>query len=177
MKKCSICREEKELVEFCKHPGAPDGLQYDCRSCARARTKDWLAKNAEKHRATGAAYRARNKDLVAAKKRAHYEANRDKVIAKVQQWVKENPGKAAANSKAHKVRKQKACPAWADKKAIAAVYEEAARRSREEGQAFQVDHIVPLQGKRVSGLHVRHNLRVIPALENIKKGNRFQEEG
>jgi hypothetical protein len=44
---------------------------------------------------------------------------------------------------------------------------------RKCGFDYHVDHIVPLQGKIVSGLHVPWNLQVIPSLDNKKKGNRF----
>lgn len=45
-------------------------------------------------------------------------------------------------------------------------------RTRTTGVRFEVDHIVPLRSKVVCGLHNEHNLRVIPAIENNRKGNR-----
>lgn len=66
-------------------------------------------------------------------------------------------------------------PAWADRDAIRAIYAEARRLRRETGQQYHVDHIIPLKGKNVCGLHVETNLRIIPALENWRKGNRVME--
>lgn len=61
---------------------------------------------------------------------------------------------------------------WADSKAIAAMYAEARRLTAETGIPHHVDHIVPLQGEFVSGLHVETNLRVIPGIDNIRKRNK-----
>lgn len=67
-------------------------------------------------------------------------------------------------------------PPWADMDAIRAVYEQARKLTVETGRPHHVDHIIPLQGELVSGLHVHGNLRAIPWLDNIKKGNRVEEE-
>ena len=74
---------------------------------------------------------------------------------------------------ARRVAKLRATPPWVDHKAIAQVFAEAIRLTRETGIPHEVDHIVPLQGKTVSGLHVPWNLEPIQAGVNNRKSNKF----
>jgi predicted Fe-S protein YdhL (DUF1289 family) len=64
-----------------------------------------------------------------------------------------------------------ASPEWRGKAEIRAIYAEAKRKTKETGIEHHVDHIYPLQGVISCGLHVPHNLRVIPKLENCTKSN------
>jgi hypothetical protein len=65
-------------------------------------------------------------------------------------------------------------PSWANKFFISEIYDLAKRRREITGINWDVDHIIPLKGKTVCGLHVETNLRVIPASENRRKWNAFQ---
>jgi len=91
-------------------------------------------------------------------------------------WKKEN--KHLVNSSTYKRRTAKLnrMPKWVDKEhmwLIKEAYKLAAIRTKQFGFSWHVDHIIPLQGELVSGLHVIENLQVIPGIENVKKANRY----
>lgn len=70
-----------------------------------------------------------------------------------------------------RIRRQ--LPKWADRDAIRDIYKRCVEISRQTGIDHQVDHEYPLAGHAVSGLHVAENLKIIPALDNARKRNRF----
>lgn len=72
----------------------------------------------------------------------------------------------------HRASRARRTPPWADRAAIRAIYLHAKRESDRLGIEHHVDHIVPLHGRMVCGLHCAANLRVIPAWANRHKGNR-----
>jgi len=69
--------------------------------------------------------------------------------------------------------KLKASPLWADDIKIKQIYLERINKEFKTGGKYHVDHIIPLQGKNVCGLHIENNLQILPASENIKKSNKF----
>jgi hypothetical protein len=73
--------------------------------------------------------------------------------------------------------KLKRTPKWLtpfDKLKIECLYQLASMRNRESDRKWHVDHIIPLQGAFVSGLHVPDNLRVILAIDNMRKNNQYE---
>lgn len=104
------------------------------------------------------------------------DKNRTKIRKIASEWQKNNKGKVNANTALRHTAKMQRTPKWLtkqDKLHIKCLYQVAAMRTKESGESWHVDHILPLQGKNVCGLHVPSNLRVIPATENISKGNRY----
>jgi 5-methylcytosine-specific restriction endonuclease McrA len=133
---------------------------------ARERSLNWKKVNIEvvreRDRKVAAKRRLDNPELVKAKK-SEYAKRKKHVI-----------NAAVARRKAAKLQRT---PAWLtedDFWIIKEAYELAKVRTDMLGFQWHVDHIVPLQGKTVSGLHVPWNLQVIPAVENIRKGNRLE---
>lgn len=134
----------------------------------RVQQKEWRAKNKDKVRATNVAqYAKADKAKRLLKGRAWQNANREKVRASVRKWNRSNAHWATCRA-----AKLNATPKWADRKAVLAAYLEARRLTKETGVQHHVDHIVPLKSPIVCGLHVEHNLQVIPGVENSRKGNR-----
>lgn len=86
--------------------------------------------------------------------------------ARVAKWKRDNWPSYKAYLASRKERVRKATPPWADIEAIRAFY-------RACPPGCHVDHIVPLNGRGVSGLHVLENLQYLPAVENLRKGNKF----
>lgn len=111
------------------------------------------------------------------KERDQRRSREDKVGRRrlARNYYRKNPDKALAYNKARKRRVRQATPLWIqprDLQRIRDFYLEAQRKTKETGIQHHVDHIYPLKGKSVCGLHVPINLRVIPAEENLRKYNR-----
>lgn len=83
-------------------------------------------------------------------------------------------GRKAASKRLHEARKYEARPRWADVDAIASIYAECARITRVSGVPHEVDHIIPLLGRGVCGLHVEANLRIVPRHVNRRKSNKLE---
>jgi hypothetical protein len=103
---------------------------------------------------------------------------RAKCNAQAEQRRKNNPSRHREKVARHKLAKMQRVPAWLSpnqKQAIKAIY---AIRDWMNltmfGVKYEVDHIIPIRGALVSGLHVPDNLQIIKALDNAKKRNIYE---
>jgi hypothetical protein len=88
-------------------------------------------------------------------------------------WRKSHRGEKSAERAAWYADRLQRTPPWADMKAIKEIYKESNRIQKETGIEHHVDHIIPMRGKLVSGLHIAENLRVLSGPENLAKGSKF----
>lgn len=177
MKLCTSCNMTKPFDDFHKGAKYKNGYRTWCKVCMSAYKKQYKAKNREtileKQRAYDAAKNHERRKYFAQR----YLVKKEKIDAAVKQYRLLHPHKHSAKEARRRLAKIQRTPIWVnvdDKWMMDQAYELAVLRTKMLGVPFEVDHIVPLQGKNVCGLHVPTNLQVIPAMENRTKSNRFE---
>lgn len=98
--------------------------------------------------------------------RLHDGKARERNRARTSKWKKDNWESYKAYLALRKKRVKQATPRWADLNAIREFYLKCP-------EGYHVDHIIPLNGENISGLHCIDNLQYLPAIENLKKGNKY----
>lgn len=204
MKKCTRCGETKPFSEYMRRLGSPDGYRGQCRVCRKSKQDAWVAANPARKKATDARlyvanmsrrkaamagyyvtnkvqlkaamkkWRSDNSDRASERKRERRKTNGDAIRAKRRSHYAANKSRYIANARRRDADKLRATPSWADLEKIAEFYALSEHLTLETGIKHHVDHIIPLRGKNVCGLHVHTNLQVITAAENLKKSNYFQ---
>jgi hypothetical protein len=132
---------------------------------------------AENERIRQKQYYAERSAAIQAKRKARLESNPDlkqKLIEYGKQHYENNKHLYVARLNQRRAVKVSATPTWADLDAIKHIYKQSRQISIETGILHHVDHIVPLQGETVSGLHVEYNLQIIPAKQNLSKANKLE---
>jgi hypothetical protein len=163
MKKCFKCGLEKPINLYPASKSAKSGIAGTCRQCRSLADKLRIEKDRDRHKARWSAY---------------YAKNAERICARVSKYAADNPEKErekVARKYASKLQRTIALQ-QKDRDAIKHIYSFAQWVSKKTGTLHHVDHIVPLKGASISGLHVPWNLRVIPASQNVRKSNKVLEE-
>jgi hypothetical protein len=163
MKTCTKCLVEKPFEDFPKDKYKKSGLKSSCKVCETKKSRLFRKNNPEKSRDTSKKYR---------------QANLEKERLRYTLYNKLNPQVRAKNAAKRRFFKQNATPSWLTEQHFAEIenfYELARDCEITSGQKYHVDHIVPLKGVHVCGLHVPWNLQVLPADVNQSKGNNYEE--
>lgn len=172
MRLCSVCNCYRVDADFVKYNVPNKDVCKPCRAkkhrtkynhseSGKANSRQAYENNRELRLSRQKAWKAANPEKVAAYRKASYAKNK-------QAWL------VAAREREH--AKLKRTPCW-DLELTKLVYAEAVdlrlQRNLATGFVWEIDHIIPLRGRLVSGLHVWNNLRVIPQDQNRRKYNTY----
>ena len=162
---CNTCNTIKELGMFPIQKMNKYGRGAQCKLCVSIRNKARYELKKEAIRQQVKEYRATNRDRVLIARREYSK----------KYYIKNKPQRNAIGRQ-YQANKIKRTPKWLSKEQKVEVqkfYEEAHRLTASLGRRYVVDHIVPLQGRTVSGLHVPWNLQILTKEDNSSKSNIF----
>lgn len=196
MQKCSKCRLLKDLCYFNKNRTSKSGYQSTCKQCQ----KEYQQNHKNKIKESKRAWFQENKEKISKQQKEYKKVylksdNGKKVISGcVKRYWATPHGKMvitrcqkthAQTDKGKTTRRKNDAKRRADKikrtikltkqqeNEIKQIYKKARELEKLDGIPRHVDHIVPLRGKTVSGLHVPWNLQILTAEENRKKNNKY----
>ena len=174
---CKICRKQylqqyrARNIEQLRAYDRERGLQ-PARIAEKARMRTPQEKIQDKARD---AIRAKDPRYMAWRRnytQKYYQEHSQAILTRVAAYAKQNPHKMRAHSARREATELRATPAWATKAYVDMFYAVAREESARLGIKVHVDHIVPLRSPLVCGLHVEHNLQLLTATHNMRKGNR-----
>jgi hypothetical protein len=176
---CKTCKKQKKKEQYNKNKQKIllKQKQYvqKNKQLIKERAASYRVKNRENKNKKDLEYYYANKELILLKAKERYKKNKNKIKAKVKKYTELNKAKVTAIKAKYRAAKYQATPKWLTKEHLDEIksFYELARELAwlNEGQVLQVDHIIPLQGKDVCGLHVPWNLQLLNKSNNISKFN------
>lgn len=172
MKKCKHCNFIKDFSCFYKDKNCKDNYGVKCKDCYKKyynNNKEKILKIMKKK------YPDKKEKLMLYDKKYRQE-NVLKIKKYRKEYKKQNSARYNFINNKRRAKKLKATPNWlsnVDIKNIENMYIKAKQLEKEDGILRHVDHIIPLQGKGVCGLHVPWNLQILTAKQNLVKNNRY----
>lgn len=168
MKICSKCNQTKSYEHFHKGKNYKDGYVNVCKQCKSDIRKQYYNENKLKEADNAKRYYVKNQKRLIQYSQHWRDSNPEYNKKYSQKWRKENKLHKRQQRAKERSDKFKATPKWANLDKIKEFY-----LNCPEG--YQVDHIIPLKGRNVCGLHVENNLQYLTKIENLQKGNKYGE--
>lgn len=171
MKQCSKCKEIKPLSAFSKDKHKTSGYVSQCKECKHLYDICYKNINRDEINRKRVNYYYSNLKYV----REYYINNKEAINKQAKEYYKNNKHIFRARDARRRALQLKATPAWLSLEHLSTIKTEYALAewcTLVMNEPYEVDHIVPLQGKNVCGLHVPWNLQVITKENNRKKANK-----
>ena len=183
LKQCSKCKQDKPAVDFYANKRTKSGLNTFCIECHKADNIARKTKNRTNPSFKQAEliykkeYRKRTTEQRAVYMGEWRKKNAEHTLQYARQYRQTNKALINFLCQKRKLATMQRTPSWLsidELWMIEEAYHLAALRTQLFGFAWHVDHVIPLRGKNVSGLHTPYNLRVIPGIANMQKTNKFE---
>jgi hypothetical protein len=192
MKACNKCKATKLATDFYANKRMKDGLNSFCILChkadnlvrkqrnrsdlefiaaEKAQKAEYRKRTSEHNKQYMQEWRCKNSEQQSEYRKQYHNANKEYFI----KYRQANKALINARTRRRQMSLINRTPAWLDTTAIAEIYSiyEYCSALRNIGLRYEVDHIIPLQGKLVSGLHIPENLQVIHEFDNRSKSNKL----
>jgi len=171
MKICTKCKMKKSLDSFGKDSRLKSKKASACLGCKREKSRQYYRENTEACLQSTARWASNNIEYNRARWRSYGTLHKETRKEKSKQYRKNNPEYFAKKAMDRKAKKLQATPIWASHTYLELWYKLAKLEETRTGRKVHVDHIVPLQGKNVCGLHYEHNMQLLFAEDNRAKSN------
>jgi len=168
---CRPCRNNRNRETSKTYYSSEKG-----KSIKAASDKKYYEANKDKIAEYNKTYRINNAEMIQNYKREVYLKNKKQILNSLAKYKKNNKDKVNKLCANRRARKLRSAPNWGelDNFIIEEAYSLAKQRSELTNIKWHCDHIIPLNNKKVCGLHVGINLQVIPAIDNLRKSNTFK---
>ena len=188
---CTKCKTSKSVDNFGKNCRNKNNIRVTCKECVaahmarkyadnpgpyRQKTAKWRDDNPIRAKEYSVAYVAANRAERNEHRRLFRLANIEREKSRDKEYTKNNRAKVYAKNARRRASETQATPKWLtliQQAQINEFYELALAKNMQTGIDHDVDHIIPLRGTGVRGLHVPWNLQILTEAENSRKYNKI----